>query len=238
MKLLSLVIIVGFVLGLLSVVLGGLEAGPGAGTTPTPPAGVGQTTLLILGVDRFDQPPALRAIWFVTFRPPGRSVFLYGLPTDAPIRGQEPVTLRALFSWSSDRGVDPLFLTQLSAAVPLQPDVTILMDETAFAALVDYVGGVDLNGTVFSGNDVLGFLSLVLDEPEATLSSQSRLIEAMAQRLPELGAAPDITPLHGLVPDHAHLSLPVSHLAGLLSPLLPVDPDEVHVSRWSAGAAP
>jgi hypothetical protein len=238
LKLLSLVIIVGFVLGLLSVVLGKFEAGRGAGTTPTPPAGIGQTTLLILGVDRFDQPPALRAIWFVTFRPPGRSVFLYGLPTDAPIRDQEPVTLRALFSWSSDRGVDPLFLSQLSSAVPLQPDATILMDETAFAALVDYVGGVDLNGTVFSGNDVLGFLSLVLDEPEATLASQSRLIQAMAQRLPGLGSAPDITPLHGLVPDHAHLSLPVSHLAGLLSPLLPVDPDEVHVSRWSAEAAP
>jgi len=238
LKLLSLVIIVGFVLGLLSVVLGGLEADRGTAGTPTPPAGIGQTTLLILGVDRFDQPPALRAIWFATFRPPGRSVFLYGLPTDAPIREQEPVTLGALFSWSSDRGVDPLFLAQLSAAVPLQPDVTILMDEAAFGALVDYVGGVDLNGTLFSGTEVLGFLSLVLDEPEATLSSQSRLIEALVLRLPALGNAPDVSPLQELVPDHAHLSLPVSQLLGVLTPLLPVDPAEVHVSRWSAQPVP
>ena len=79
------------------------------------------------------------------------------------------MTLGALFSWSQDRGLDPLFLSQLAAAVPLEPDVTVLMDETAFAALVDYVGGVDLNGTVFAGNDVLGFLSLVQDQPEATL---------------------------------------------------------------------
>ena len=238
LKLLFLIFIVGFVLGLLSVVLGKLENGSRAGDTPTPPAGLGQTTLLILGVDRFDQTPVLRAVWFVTFRPPGRSVFLYGLPTDAPIRDQEPVTLGALFSWSSDQGVDPLFLAQLAAIVPLLPDVTVLMDETAFGALVDHVGGVDLNGTLFSGNEVLGFLSLVVDEPEATLASQSRLIEALVLRLPELGDAPDVSPLQGLVPDHAHLSLPVSQLLGLLTPLLPVDPSQVHVSRWTGAAKP
>jgi hypothetical protein len=234
LKLLLLVIIVGFVLGLLSTALGGIQTS-GSGT-PTPPAGIGQTTLLILGVDRFDQPPALRAIWFITFRPPGRSVFLYGLSTDAPIPGQEPVTLGALFSWSPDGGLDPLFLSQLAAAVPLEPDVTVLMDETAFASLVDFAGGVDLNGTVFTGAEVLGFLSLVQDQPDAMLAAQSRLIEALVQRLPALGAAPDPTSLQGLVPEHAHVSLPVSQLLAMLSPLLPVDPGEVHVSRWAEAA--
>ena len=237
LKLLFLVIMVGFVLGLLSVVLDRLEAGDGGGT-PTAPAGLGQTTLLVLGVDRFDQPSVLRAIWFVTFRPPGRSVFLYGLPTNAPIKGQDLVTLGALFAWSSERGVDPLFLDTLARTVPLQPDATVLMDETAFAALVDFVGGVELNGTTFGGNEVLGFLSLVIEEPEASLASQSRLIEAMVRRLPALGALPDVSPLQWLVPDHAHLTLPVNQLIGLLSPLLPVDPTEVHVDRWSPQAAP
>jgi hypothetical protein len=237
LKLLLLVIIVGFVLGLLSVLLGHIEVG-GASGTPTAPAGLGQTTILILGVDRFDQPPALRAIWFATFRPPGRSVFLYGLPTNAPIAAQDIVTLNALFSWSADRGVDPLFLETLAQAVPLQPNVTVLMDETAFASLIDYLGGVDLNGTTFSGNEVLGFLSLVVEEPEASLASQSKLIQAMVERLPHLGAVPDVNPLVGLVPDHAHLSLPANQLLGILSPLLPVDPAEIHVDRWSVEAAP
>lgn len=234
LKLLLLVIIVGFVLGLLSTALGGIQTS--GSSTPTPPAGVGQTTLLILGVDRFDQPPDLRAIWFVTFRPPGRSVFLYGLSADAPIPGQEPVTLGALFSWSADGGIAPLFLSQLASAVPLEPDVTVLMDETAFAALVDFVGGVDLNGTVFAGDQVLGFLSLVEDQPDAMLAAQSRLIEALLQRLPALGASPDTSSLHGLVPEHAHPSFPVSQLLAMLSPLLPVDPAEVHVSRWAEAA--
>jgi hypothetical protein len=237
LKLLLLVVMVGFVLGLLSVLLGNIEAG-GATPTPTVPAGLGQTTILLLGVDRFDQPPALRAIWFVTFRPPGRSVFLYGLPTNAPVAGQDLVTLSALFSWSADLGVDPLFLDTLARTVPLQPDVTVLMDETAFAALLDYLDGVELNGTTFSGIEVLGFLSLVAEEPEASLVSQSRLIEAMVQRLSSLGAVPDVSPLLGLVPDHAHLSLPVNQLLGLLSPLLPVDPTEIHVDRWSPTPAP
>ena len=234
LKLLLLVIIVGFVLGLLSTALGGIRTS--GSHTPTPPAGVGQTTLLILGVDRFDQPPDLRAIWFVTFRPPGRSVFLYGLSADAPIPGQEPVTLGALFAWSAEAGIDPLFLSQLAAAVPLEPDVTILMDETAFAALVDFAGGVDLNGTLFAGDQVLGFLSLVQDQPDAILAAQSRLIEALVQRLPALGPTPDATSLLGLVPEHAHLSLPVSQLLAMLAPLTPVDPAEVHVSRWVEAA--
>ena len=236
LKLLLLVVMVGFVLGLLSVLLGQIETG--GARTPTPQAGLGQTTILILGVDRFDQPPTLRAIWFATFRPPGRSVFLYGLPTNAPIAGEDVVTLNALFAWSADTGVDPLFLDMLTRTVPLQPDATVLMDDAAFAGLIDYLGGVDLNGTTFSGNEVLGFLSLVVEEPEASLASQSRLIEAMTQRLPDLGAAPEVTPLLGLVPDHAHLSLPVDQLLGMLSPLLPVDPAEIHVDRWSAEAAP
>jgi len=237
LKLLLLIVMVGFVLGLLSVLLDQVDS-DGAIGTPTLPAGLGQTTILILGVDRFDQPPALRAIWFATFRPPGRSVFLYGLPTNAPIEGQDVVTLNALFSWSADLGTDPLFLNTLARTVPLQPDVTVLMDETAFASLIDYLGGVDLNNTIFSGNEVLGFLSLVIDEPEASLASQARLIEAMVQRLPALGALPDLGPLPGLVPDHAHLSLPVNQLLGILSPLLPVDPAKIHVDRWSAVAAP
>jgi len=236
LKLLLLVVMVGFVLGLLSVLLGQIETG--GASTPTAQAGLGQTTILILGVDRFDQPPTLRAIWFATFRPPGRSVFLYGLPTNAPIAGEDVVTLNALFAWSADAGVDPLFLDMLTRTIPLQPDATVLMDDAAFAGLIDYLGGVDLNGTTFSGNEVLGFLSLVVEEPEASLASQSRLIEAMIQRLPDLGAATDVTPLLGLVPHHAHLSLPVDQLLGMLSPLLPVDPAEIHVDRWSAEAAP
>src|SRR3989304_9350573 len=95
LKLLFLVAMVGFVLGLLSVALDRLEAGDDGGT-PTAPAGLGQTTILVLGVDRFDRPPVLRAIWVITFRPPGRSAFLYGLPTNAPIEGQDLVTLGGL----------------------------------------------------------------------------------------------------------------------------------------------
>jgi hypothetical protein len=160
------------------------------------------------------------------------------LPTNAPIAGEEVVTLDALFTWSADAGVDPLFLDMLARTVPLRPDATVLMDEIAFANLIDYVGGVELNATTFSGNEVLGFLSLVLEEPDALLASQSRLIEAIVQRLPGLGTTPDVTRLLGLVPDHAHLSLPASQLLDLLAPLLPADPAEIHVNRWSAEVVP
>ena len=239
-KLLLLVVVVCFALGLLSVFLRQAQQSSGALTpTATVVASNGQTTLLILGVNVFSgADPKLNSIWLATYRLPGKDVFLYGVPINQPVAVGGASGLQALFHWSAEQGVDPTFLSKLQEIVPLPPQVVIVMDDAAFAAIVDYLGGVELNGTSFSGNQVLGVLSLVGDDPQALLASQSHLLEALVQKLPALGETPDVSSIQALVPEHIHLSIPVSQLLGSVAPLLPVEPASIYVSLWSKPSQP
>ncbi len=239
-KLLLLVVVVCFALGLLSVFLRQAQQSSAALTpTPTRQASNGQTTILVLGVDAFSRAdPKLNSIWLATFRLPGKDIFLYGVPIDQPVASGGASGLQALFHWSAEQGVDAAFLSRLQDIAPLPPQMVVLLDNAAFAAIVDYLGGVELNGTSFSGPQVLGVLSLVGDDPKALLASQSHLLEALVQKLPSLGETPDVSPIQALVPEHIHLSIPVSQLLGLIAPLLPVEPSSVYVNLWTKPAQP
>lgn len=239
-KLLLLVVVVCFALGLLSVFLRQAQQSSGALTpTATRQASNGQTTILVLGVDDFaSDDPKLNSIWLATFRLPGKDIFLYGVPIDQPVATGGASGLRALFHWSTEQGVDAAFLSSLLEIVPLAPQVVVLMDNAAFASIVDYLGGVELNGTGFSGPQVLGVLSLVGDDPQALLATQSHLLEALVQKLPSLGETPDVSPIQALVPEHIHLTIPVSQVIGLVAPLLPIEPSSVYVSLWAKPAQP
>ncbi len=239
-KLLLLVVVVCFALGLLSVFLRQAQQSSGALTpTSTVDVSTGQTTVLILGVDAFSNAnPKLNSIWLATYRLPGKDVFLYGVPVNQPAGVGTAGGLQALFHWSAEQGVDSTFLSRLKEVVPLPPQVVVLMDDAAFAAIVDYLGGVELNGTSFGGTQVLGVLSLVGDDPQALLATQSHLLEALVKKLPVLGETPDVSSIQALVPEHIHLSIPVSQLLGLVAPLLPVEPSSVYVSLWSKPSQP
>lgn len=239
-KLLLLVVVVCFALGLLSVFLRQAQQSSGAMTpTPTELASNGQTTILVLGVDTFTaNDPKLNSIWFATFRLPGKDVFLYGVPINQPVATGGATGLQALFHWSAEQGVDATFLSRLQEIVPLPPQVIVLMDNTAFATIVDFLGGVDLNGSAFNGPQVLGVLSLVGDDPQALLATQAHLLEALVQKLPSLGETPDVSPIQALVPEHVHLTIPVSQVLGLIAPLLPIEPSSVYVSLWAKPSQP
>jgi hypothetical protein len=240
LRLLLLVVVVCFALGLLSVFLrqsnsgtsGGLLVASGPISAPTGVSpDTAQTNILILGVDSLGAPTmTLRAVWFASFRLPGRDVFLCGVPSNLAVGGRASQRLDAAFGWDPQAGVAPRFLKLLLEAAPLQPSAIIVLDETAFAALVDYMGGVDLNGATFSGNQVLGVLGLVNEQPDAALATQARLVEEIGNRLPSLGSSPDLTPLRGLLPDHVFLSIPEADLQNLLQPLLPIEPGSVIVT--------
>ncbi len=239
LKLLLLVMLVCFVLGLLSVFLRQTQQDAGPTPTATLQSADGQTTILVLGVDAFaGADTRLDSIWLATYRLPGKGVFLYGIPVNEQVGSGASADLRTLFHWSAEAGVDPAFMAGLQKIAPLVPQAVVLMDQTAFAALVDYLGGVELNGSSFGGNQVLGVLSLVGDDPQAMLSTQAHLLGALVTKLPALSETPDLSPVQSLIPEHMHLSLPLSQLFGLISPLLPVEPGSVYVNLWSKPTAP
>jgi hypothetical protein len=235
------VLFICFVAGLASVLLKpGDESNPLASMEPqsnldTPlPLGNAttspQTTILVIGVDHLQaETPKLEAIWFVTFRLPGRDVFLLGIPIHAPVKVQPELRLKDLFQWSTDQVPDAVFMQALYDEVPLTIDVILVVDETAFAAFIDYMGGVTLESGTLDGHQVIGVLDLVEDQPTAALEVQGRVVQALSLKAPNLGSTPDLSPLMALIPENAFSSIPSLHLVALINPLLPIQPNTMHI---------
>ena len=126
-----------FAAGLLTVLLGGESSPEPVETLEVIP----NESVLIIGVDDLSAPdPMLVAVWQATYSYPNRDVILLGQSVDSLACGNQPNTLTDLFSWDSSGGVAPEFLAAFED-IPY-----VIADETAFAALIDELEGLDLNG--------------------------------------------------------------------------------------------
>jgi len=194
---------------------------------PTPPpASTPQITVLVLGVDRLGEEGELLAVWLASFRPPGKELFLFGFPTDRKLAGG--ATLREAYAESPE---NPESLARLTS-LPL--DAVVVLDSNGFAALIDFLGGVPTGGATVDGAAALNVLSLLRDEPAASLLAQSRLLEALRARAGAVQAGTDLQPLLDLTPDHAWLTVPPRDLLTMVAPYLPFDAERVHVSLPAA----
>jgi hypothetical protein len=229
-----------FLLGLYSVFLQGGQATaePTRNATSPPPAGTqpvqsGQTTILVLGVDSLENSsPNLKAVWYVTYQLPVTDVFLLGVPTNLQLQPDPSRQLDQAFAWSPDSGVSPDFLSALKATVPLEFNTWIVLDDTGFAAIVDFLGGLTVNDTSFSGQEVLGILSLASGDPKSGLATQKRVLEGLSTQAQDVGDSPDLTPLVSLVPEHIYLTAPLGQLVALVSPILPIRPETTHIELY------
>lgn len=199
----------------------------------TVPAESAQTTILILGVDSLQaSDPTLKAVWYLTYQLPVTDVFLLGVPTNLQLQPDPSRQLDEAFTWSPDAGVDPSFLVDLKATVPLSFDTWVVIDDTGFASAVDFVGGLKVNGTTFSGQDVLGILSLASSDAKTGLATQKRVLEGLSAQAETVGASPDLTPLVELVPEHIYLTSPLGQFVALISPVLPIKPETTHIELY------
>lgn len=236
-----LIIVAGafFLFGLYSAFLQKPSAAPQVPTRepvtllPTPVETQAETTILLLGVDDLQAAePTLRAIWFLTYRPPADDIFLLGVALDRQVAGDPPIPLQEAFGWQGGAGPSQSFRDALYRTVPLQIEAIVVLDDAGFAAAVDYVGGVDINDANFTGHEVLGILSLNRDDPAANLMLQRRLLAALAARADSLGPAPELTPLIELMPDHLFLSRELNQMVALISPILPIEPQSTHFELY------
>jgi hypothetical protein len=236
-----LIIVAGafFLIGLYTAFMQG-GTGESVGTRPapaSPPTSTTsarrQVTLLLLGVDDLgaDQPDLL-AIWFLSYRPPVKDAFLLGVPLDLEVDGDPPTQLRNLFGLKPGGEPNDGFQQRLHQAVPLDVDGTIVLDRPGFAAAIDFVGGVTIDQATFTGQEVLGILSLTEDDPDATLSLEKRLLSAMSQQASSVGSAPEITPLVNLIPDHMYISGEITDMMALVAPILPIEPSTTHIELY------
>lgn len=236
-----LIIVAGafFLIGLYTAFLQGTPTESGvptrAPTTPDPtsPPARAEETILFLGVDELQtSEPTLVAIWFLSFRPPAKDLFLLGIPADLVASGDPPEALHDSFAFDPQAGPAAGFLDALYRTVPLDVTAIVVLDEVAFATAVDYVGGVTINEATFTGQEVLGILSLSSDSPAGTLTLQKRILGSLAAQAPALGTSPEITELVDLTPEHMYTSKSLNELVGLIAPLLPIQPATTHIELY------
>lgn len=238
--LLFLITVTCFAAGLFSVWLRERDAGLGSGSaSPTAvsidpsgddePFSGPQVNVLFLGVDQLQsEKPELQAIWIASYRPPGDDLYLTGIPVDRVVRRND--TYADLFRWTAGSGPDGRFLQALAAQFPLSLDAVVLLDETAFAALIDLLGGIRLEGADLSGSQVLGVLNLLADRPSTLFATQARLLEALAVQAADIEVPPDLSRLWAMIPEHAYLSITPTEALSMAAPLLPITPDKLHLS--------
>jgi hypothetical protein len=229
-----LVIIVCFALGLLNVLLQEKED-PSSIPTPFLPSPSENTpssihNILVIGVDdltRID--PKLRAIWIATHRSTENIIYLHGIPLDVTVPEEEGAHLKDVFEWSSQTGLSDIFLNHLYKIIPLEPHLTVILDDIAFARAIDYLGGVEIRGKNLDGASILTFLSLSWDQPAILIQDQADIIRAIIPKALGLPETPELTELLALIPDHASLSLEISEAVGLVLPLREATPDSIFI---------
>lgn len=237
-----LIIVAGsfFLIGLYTAFLQGSPAEPSIAqaTSMSPTVATSQPrqvdrNILLLGVDDLSAAsPSLKSIWLLSFRPPAPDIFLLGIPTDFAVPGDPPSQLAEQFSFQQDSGPSSQFLDSLYRQIPLELNAVVVLDETGFAQAIDFLGGVTINQATFSGQEVLGIISLTEDDSSANLQLQRRLLQAMSAQAAEVGASPEITPLVQLSPQHLYLSTTINQMVELISPTLPIKPATTHFELY------
>lgn len=219
-----IVIVLCFALGLLNVLLDSPEELISQSPTRLAPIAPDNSSnlqsVLIVGLDRLNSAdPKLRALWVALYDETGENLYLHGVPLDSVVNGVKGTKIEDIFAWSPQDGVDPQFLNSLYSILPLSPDLVVLLDDVAFASLVNYLGGVDIEGAKFDGSSVLAFLSLSWDKPEVLLNNQALILEALVPQALASAPSPELTELIELIPEHVYFSQDVTDAVALLTPL-------------------
>ena len=215
-----------FAAGLLTVLLGGESSPDPVETLEAPPS----ESVLIIGVDDLSAPnPMLVAVWQATYSYSNRDVILLGQSVDSLTCGNQPKTLTDLFSWDPSSGVAPEFL----AAFDDMPFV--IADETAFAALIDELEGLELNGAHLQGNQVVAVMRTLYGNPRGSLTSQEQFLIAIGGKAASDAANVDLNRLLELIPGHAFTSIPPQDLLTTYLRLQPLDPGSILV--WAPDQA-
>ncbi|MDF1499519.1 MAG: hypothetical protein P1P76_03510 [Anaerolineales bacterium] len=188
-----------------------------------------QITVVIFGVDDLSlKEPQLQALWLASFEPPDKEVHLLGVPVTMTLDGGK-ASLQERFSLFEPPDYGASFLTSLAELAPYPIHGFVVLDEEGFAVLIDYVGGVILDSQDLNGAAAIGALTLLKDQPLASLRMQARLLTSLTESAASIGRTPELTLLTSLVPEHAYTSPSPYQLASIASQLLPIDPARITI---------
>lgn len=239
-----IVLFVCFLLGFLSVFARRAAQNEEASSAAVPPATTTSdqpadeeaddaTVVLLLGIDGFSPENAiLRSVWLMEVYANSGEVYLLGLPVDLQLAGPDTPPLRDQFSISSGSEVHPAFLDTVNLLASRAPDTIAILDEIALQEGIDFFGGVEIDGDIFTGSQIARILRLLADDPPAALKMQAQIIDALLPVAAGWNSDINISPLLALIPQHAKVSTDVVELSSLALALLPLSPEQIRIDLF------
>ena len=197
------------VLVVLSFLVIGMLLGRAAGQgglallAPTPLQGT--ATYLILGYDTLEDGGQLLAVWRLTLEGTGRAQLLGISPaTIVFLSDGQPAIVRDVLRDPANPTLDGL-----QGYFAREPEAIVLIDNHAFATLVNRLGGVFLDGRSLKGQEVTDALLGLQSSPIEALHYQSQILRALAARIPPRAEEYVIA---GLAPVHLRTTVPLANL--------------------------
>lgn len=190
------VVIIFSILAFVACLLIGIQAGsssmhpPASPATDTPNPWISpseQRTILIIVADDLSQSgPHLEAAWLALYRPDLTKVTLLPLyPTTTTLAGTPAPDLSGAFSITADKKPSNDFYKALNA-YHVQWNGYLLVDRPALSETVDWMQGIQLNGSQVSGAAALSSLTAPSEDRANSLASQKNLVGALCQRTASL----------------------------------------------------
>jgi hypothetical protein len=182
-----------------------------------------QRSLLILGVDRVDSTEArLQGAWYVVYRQNHPRITLIPLyPAPPGSDSSRQAVLEEKFRLHSDGAVDPAFFRATQDRFEMSWDGYILLDDIAMIEIVDFFGGVTVNGELISGPRAVGSIPRPWDNSPDAVLQQAFLVETICENITLETTPKTYDKILSLIPEHLQTELTTdeafSDWLGLLS---------------------
>jgi anionic cell wall polymer biosynthesis LytR-Cps2A-Psr (LCP) family protein len=85
-----------------------------------------------------------------------------------------------------------------------------VIDDNSLITIIDLLGGIELNGHVFSGNQVVKEFSLALDDPHLASSAQMAVMQSVCKKISTTSINPGLSQLFSLISDKIITDLDLS----------------------------
>lgn len=190
-------------------------------------------TVVIFGVDDLKaESPSLGAVWIGTFEIMNREGVLMGLPRTFQLSNGE--SMDYAFAWSSEDGLNAAFLSAVEGTLGLIFDTALVMDESCYQAIIDFIGGVPMDGDQqLDGRAALALHQLSAGDPWTALEVQAEILDQARLRLATMSDIADFSRIWDLTPDQCWLTINDDAALELLLRILPVAEDSLRIETIS-----
>jgi hypothetical protein len=166
----------------------------------------GQRSFLLIGVSSLNTlKPNLESAWLATYLPTGSDVRLLSIyPT-----GNKPISdleAQIIQSFGLDKKNGQLILNQDFQNVLVAKNYWwsgyIILDEVAMADISDLLGGIDMQGQILTGNQIITKLADVLDQPKEAYAFQIAMLQSICKQFSHLSSNADLSQVGTVLHHH------------------------------------